>query len=150
MKYLEIEQLVHDGEFQAIVSQLIPTFEKIEEYSIALIEGRINDAETASSLMMKCTGYWDQLNVIYTSIETYKTNVEKRYFHEQKIEIEKTGGKFNASATEGEASAKTVELRRVRNLVKAYMDSADKNIISCQSQLKYLMESMRRTAYQEG
>lgn len=150
MLYQEVEELLQTQEgMSQILDNLAQTFADIEEYADQLSRSGL-EANLIAEIMMKSNGHWDHLKVVHTAIDTYKKNKELTHFHQQKIEIEKNGGKFNASATEGEASALVSSERRIRNIVSAYMDSADKNIMTGQSLLKYLSESNKRTNLQEG
>lgn len=151
MDYVQIEGHVEANEYQSILNGLLETFSRLKEFSDLLIGGVYFEPNEAYKLMMESAGYWDQLKLVHATLDTIKTNREKTYFQKKKMEVESVaGGKFNTSATEGEAEALTVELRRVRNIVGAYMDMADKNIMVCQSLLKYVTEAQKRSHIQEG
>lgn len=145
MLYSEVEEMIKtDDGILSLIDRLTPTFETIEDFSSKL---RIYDpsGETVHEIMQHSNALWDELHIVFSAIDTYKTNLEKLHFYEQKINIEKSGGKFNASATEGEASALTANLRRIRNMVDSYRAACDKNISTAQSHLKFLQESKLRT-----
>lgn len=151
MLYEDVEELIQNEEgIKNLLDNLKGTFERIEEFSQTLAQVDL-DPKVIAEIMMKSNGHWGELNIIYRAIDTYKSNKELIHYHTEKIRIESAvGQKFVSSATEKEASALTVNERRVRNIVEAYMSSADKNISTGQSLLKYLLESKNRNNLQEG
>lgn len=149
--YANIEQMISEERYSDILDGLKDTFVVLEGLSQNLIMGVYENPDEAYKMMLQSAGFWEQLKVIHTTVDTYKSNKEKRYYQQKKMEIESTSNtKFNSSATEGEASALTVDLRRVRNIIGAYMEMADKNVMVCQSLLKYFNDSNKRSILQEG
>jgi len=93
----------------------------------------------------------DQLSIAYGNLrivlgvaETEYRNREVRYYQEKKMEAENNGTKFVSGQAEKEASAYVAEYRRIRNLVQAYKESADKRIITLQSILKDIQREYRQ------
>lgn len=149
--YNNIEEAIQNEQYEDILSQLQETFKELEASSQNLVMGVYENPDEAYKLMLRSAGFWEQLKAVHTTIDTVKTNREKIYIQKKKMEIESDPkGKFVVSAVEGEASALTVDLRRLRNIVEAYMDMADRNITVCQSFLKYVTESSKRSVIQEG
>lgn len=146
MIYEQVEQmLTEENGYEKILAQLGETFSRIEEVSEQLKDGAFSDGEAVSKLLLEATGYWDQLNVVYSTIDTIKTKKELGYYHSEKMKTEQDPkAKFVDGATKQEASNSVQDERRVRNIVKAYLDSCEKNIMASQSYLKYLTESARR------
>lgn len=149
--YLKIEEAVNQENFQIVLDELKETFDELESNSQNLVMGIYENPEEAYKLMLRSAGHWEILKAVHTTIDTIKSNREKVFVQKKKMEIEADPkGKFVVSAVEGEASALTVDLRRLRNIVGAYMDMADRNITVCQSFLKYVTEANKRTVIQEG
>lgn len=146
MIYQEVEQqLVSKNGRAELEENLKPIQLRLEEISEELASGHYTTGDAIKDLQLESTGLFDQLKMIHSAIETFKTNKELTHYYTTKVKIEGTGEKFNVSATEKEASALTVDERRLRNLVEAYMVSAEKNIITAQSILKFLSDSYKRT-----
>ena len=146
MIYQEVEQILsEENGYEKVLSQLSETFVRIEEVSEQLKDGAFSDGESVSKLLLEATGYWDQLNVVYSTLDTIKTKKELGYYHNEKIKVDADPkAKFVDGATKQEASNSVQDERRVRNIVKAYLDSCEKNIMASQSYLKYLTESAKR------
>lgn len=147
----EIEDLVKDDNgLLELVNRFKDSFEKLEGYANSLETAKLQPADI-QNLLIRSTGIWGILNIVWSVIDTHKTNKESELFNQIKMELEgKEKGKFNVSATKEEVSGMVVNERRVRNIFGAYRDMADKNILSCQSYLKYLTESYKRSSHQEG
>lgn len=139
------EQLETQEGQQALEESLSEIQSRLEQIAEELSEGHYTTGDSIKELQLESTGLFDHLKIIHTAIETTKTNKELSHYYETKQKIEKSGEKFNVSATEKEASALTIDERRLRNLVEAYMVAAEKNIISSQSILKFLSDSYKRT-----
>lgn len=120
-----------------LLAELRPSFTALHEF-IQWLKTPTMDVNQIARIMKRSNGYWDELRLVYSALETTKTNKELAFFHEKKEENDKTADakKFSATATEKEARATTAELRRVRNWVEAYMEVAEKNIVTAQSLLK--------------
>lgn len=147
MIFQEVEQiLTEENGFEKTLAQLQESFMRVEEISEELKDGGFSDGEAISKLLLESTGYWEQLNIVYTTLDTIKTKRELGYYHSEKIRIESDPkAKFADGALKQEASNAVMEERRIRNVVKSYVDACDRNITSCQSFLKYLTESQKRT-----
>ena len=151
MIYKKIEELIAKGEegLQQILEELTEEFSLLEEFSTHLKDSDLS-GDDLSEIMSKSTGIWDNLNIVHAVIDTHKTKVEGSFYSSRKIEIESKNEKFTDASVTKEASAHVNPIRRVRNIVEAYLSDADKNISVCQSRLKYITESKKRTSLQEG
>ena len=141
--YQEIERQC-EKELDLILVNLAKTFSKIEAFGKNLRQGLVSSGEEASKLLMESTGHWERLNIVCITLDTYKTKKELVFFNTKRMELEKAGEKVTATVLEREASDSVMDVRRVRNIVEAYRDNADKNIMSCQSLLKYLSDNYKR------
>lgn len=152
IEYEQIETYAEseDG-LRELVNQLRQTFALLGEFSQQLKAPEM-DGEHIAKIMRRSNGVWDELKIVFTALDTVKTNRELSYFQMKKDENERddSSSKFNATATEKEARATTNDLRRVRNWVEAYLEVADKNIITGQSLLKKLEKREDRTYLGEG
>lgn len=149
MLFKEIEKNCQSAEgLQVIETSIDSMATDLETINSNLKDTTQVDGESINTLLIQATGIWGHLKVVCEAIDTYKTNKELAFYHTQKVKIESANEKFNVSATEKEARALTNDERRIRNLVEAYMASADKIILSCQSVLKYLSDSIYRNKTQ--
>ena len=145
MNYLEIEKLVKENKLDKIIDELQPIFDKIDIRSQKLMAGQYSEGHEASQLLMKCTGWHGYLSSIYSVLDTIKTDRETRLFNSIKMAEEKKGKKIVAAVIDKQVSMEVMTLRRIRNIVGSYRDICDKNIFSCQSLLKSLNDSFKRT-----
>lgn len=150
MIYKEIETLVESKKgLNTILTNLQTDFELLEQFAQLLKDTESVDGNILTEIMQRSNGIWGELNIVFKAVDTFKRNRELVFFQTEKMRIEGKGEKFNVSATEKEGQSLTVDERRVRNIVEAYRDMAEKNVTTGQSILKYLTES-RKTAIQEG
>lgn len=148
MNYKQIEELINtDGGLLDLLENYKDTFDKLESYAKNLETSKLQSSDI-QNLLLRSTGIWGSLNVVCTIVDTSKRNKELEFYHQAKMNH--TEGKFMVSATKEEASATVQTERRVRNVFEAYKNMAEKNILSCQSYLKYLTESFKRNSYQQG
>lgn len=145
MIYQEAEQLLIEGKGDEILDHASELFVRVEQISKDLRAGAFAGGEEISALLLESTGIWEYLNVLYSAIDTYKTEVELNFYHNLKIETDKDEKKkFVDGTAKQEASNHVMTERRIRNIVKAYLDACEKNIGSSQSYLKYLSEGYKR------
>lgn len=151
MIYKQIEEFIVNGNegLQQILEELTEEFSLLEEFSDQLKDSDLT-GDQLSDIMSKSTGIWDNLNIVHAVIDSHKTKVEGEFYSSRKIEIESKNEKFTDASVTKEASAHVNPIRRVRNIVEAYLSVADRNISMIQSRLKYITESKKRTNLQEG
>jgi hypothetical protein len=144
--FQEVEAQVSSKEGQSELEESLAGIQtRLEEIADELSQGHYSTGDLIKDLQLESTGLFDHLKIIHTSIDTYKTNKELLFYYKTKMKSDQAGDKFNVSATEKEASALTVDERRLRNLTEAYMVAAEKNIITAQSILKFLSDAYKRT-----
>ena len=145
MNYINIEKIVKENKLESLLKDLQPIFENIDVRSQRLMAGTYTDGHKASQLLMKATGWHGYLSDIYNTLDTIKTDQETRLFNSIKMKEEKLGKKITAAVIDKAVSAEVMGLRRVRNIIGSYRDICDKMIFSCQSLLKSLNDSYKRT-----
>lgn len=147
--YKTIEEYLEKGEYNKVLEDFSPVFSTLDEYTTYLTNSKI-DPENTERLLMRATGYWGLLDLAYNVIDSFKTKKEGEFYCNKKIDVEKANEKFNASATDKEASASVNTERRIRNIIESYRNRADRIITSSQSYLKHISESYKRAGKQEG
>ena len=149
MLFRKTEDLCTSEEgLKEIENSLITISEELDEINNSLRLAETPTGEETHALLTRATGLWGHLKTVHDAIDSYKTNKELSHYHTEKMKQEAGNEKFNVSATEREARALTSSERRTRNLVAAYLSCADKIILSCQSVLKYLTDSVFRNKTQ--
>jgi len=124
-------------------------FDKIEEISGLFANGVVDNPTECRKILNECTAIYLALNPLLSLAETEKNNREVVHFNSRRMELEKNGGKFTATATEKESSAYVATYRRIRNILEGYVESVKVAIGTCQSNLKSMGEETRLTMPQQ-
>jgi hypothetical protein len=144
MRVKEIEKLFQDIEtLDLALEDLIEDMKMVDNWTkISLSEMEDNPEQIKKALNQLSIAYGN-FRIVLGVAETEYRNREVRYYNEKKLEAENMGKKFVSGQTEKEASAHVAEYRRIRNIVQAYKESADKRIITLQSILKDIQREYR-------
>jgi hypothetical protein len=151
MIYKKAEELIEQGSegLQKVLEELRVEFGMLEDFSDQLKDSDLT-GDDLSDIMTRSAGIWNNLNIVHSVIDSYKSKKEGDFFQTKKIELESKNEKINVSALEKESSANVNPERRVRNIINAYLSVADRNIGMIQSRLKFIVESGKRNALQDG
>ena len=120
-------------------------FQKIDAISEKLKTGTINSYEEIDELLGTLSGLANRCEIVAEIADTYKKKEEGRLTF-QKIS-EAGDKKVTMSKVDAEVSHEVQELRRVRNIFRAYTKSADRALGAMQSRLK---KKERTQAHNEG
>lgn len=113
-------------------------FVRIDEIQkVFRVRKTINPQEILEATI-KINGYYGALNPILAIAETEKKNRELRYYGLKKNEIEDKGIKFISASVEKESSSHVANYRKVRNLIKNYVEVCKTTISLGQSIMKEL------------
>ncbi len=118
-------------------------FSKIDDLSDRLATGQTHTPEDYRVVLNEATSVYLALNPILAMARTEKENREMRFFVERKIEVEKKGEKFVATAADKEASLHVANYRRIRNILEGYIEASKMVIMTCQSILKSMSDEAR-------
>jgi hypothetical protein len=114
-------------------------FERIDYFAQSVLKSSMTDnPEEVIKALNEITGIYLSLKPVVAIAETEKSNREIRQYNVLRIELENAGGKFTSASVEKQASDFVANYRRIRNIVTAYLESAEKAISTLQSILKYL------------
>jgi len=120
-------------------------FQKIDDISEKLKTGTVNSYEEIDELLGALSGLANRCEIVSEIADTYKKKDEGRLTF-QKIN-EAGDKKVTMSKVVAEVSHEVQDLRRVRNVFRAYTKSADRALGAMQSRLK---KKERSNAYNEG
>jgi len=111
-------------------------FNLLDDISQQLLQGIISTIDQYKEILNQATGAYGTLEPLYSLSIAHKENEELHYFVEKKREIESKGEKLTVAALDKEASESVSQIRRVRNILEAYVSVSEKIIITAQTQLK--------------
>ncbi len=144
MRILEIEK---DFQSEKTLPNILDTIkediEKIDYYAGIMKQGITVNPEEAKNALNDLTARFMSLKTVLAIAETEKKNREIREYNRLKIDAGKNKTKFTSTSAVIEASGAVSSYRRVRNIIQAYVDSAEKGISTMQSLLKYLAEELK-------
>ena len=135
MRILEIEKLFESTEtLDQVLDKCKADFEKIDYWGNLLRSGVVDNPAEIKRALTELAGAYSNLRVILGIAEYQKSNRQVIYKNQIRIDIEAKGEKkYVDTKAETEASANVTEYRRVRNLIRAYKESADKAITVLQN-----------------
>jgi len=137
MRIEEIKVLFQSEDtLDEVIVKLQEDIELVDEWSVNRKNGVVDNAEEIKRGLNELSGAYSNLRTVLALAESEKKNREVRFYNTRKIEIENAGEKFTSAAVDKEASAHVAEYRRVRNIIQAYTESAEKHIVTLQSNLK--------------
>ncbi|KKL60697.1 hypothetical protein LCGC14_2202730 [marine sediment metagenome] len=150
MRVLELEQKFKSEEtLSQVLEELQDDFNRID-YWAGLLKANISDngAVEAQKGLSELTGTFMTLKTALAIAETEKKNREIRFYSGLRIETENSGKKFISAVGEKESAMAVAEYRRVRNIIKAYMEACQVGISTLQSILKAIIEEMKLSGKQ--
>jgi len=137
MRILKIEKLFEDeSKLNEVLTECAEDFTQIDYWSGVRKQNLTDNPEEITKALNDLSGCYGNLNTILGVAETEFTNREVRAYNSIKIKLINEGTKFTSqidSATKKEASESVCAYRRIYNLVKAYVTTCDKHIITLQS-----------------
>lgn len=139
MRILDIEKLFkQDNTLDKVLDECEEDFNKIDYYAGIMKNNITDNPEEVKKALTELTGTFSNLRTVLAIAETEKKNRHIRFKENLRIEIGKNGGKYVDSKAEVQASANVSKFRRIRNIILAYKESAEKAISSLQSILRYM------------
>lgn len=145
MKVKEIEKLFESEEtLDEVLERCKEDFEKIDYWGNLLRSGVVDNPAEIKRALTELAGAYSNLRVILGIAEYQKKNKQVKYKNQLRIDIESAGKKYVDTKAETEASAHVTEYRRVRNIIEAYKESADKSIGVLQNVNNNLDKELRK------
>lgn len=145
MRVLEIEKLFESTEtLNQVLEKCQEDFEKIDYWGNLLRSGVVDNPAEIKKALTELAGAYSNLRVILGIAEYQKSNRQVTYKNQLRIDTENAGKKYVDTKAETEASANVAEYRRVRNLIRAYKESADKSIGVLQNVNNNLDKELRK------
>ena len=139
MRILDIENLFkQEDTLNKVLDECKEDFDKVDYFANIMKTNVTDNPEEVKKALNELTGTFSNLRTVLALAETEKKNRHIRFKESLRIEIEKENGKYVDSKAEVQASAAVIEYRRIRNIILAYKESAEKAISSLQSILKYM------------
>ena len=129
MRIFEIEKLFESTEtLNQVLEKCQEDFEKIDYWGNLLRSGVVDNPAEIKRALTELAGAYSNLRVILGIAEYKKKNKQVRFKEQIRIDTENEGKKYIDTKAETQASAHVAEYRRVRNIIGAYKESADKSI----------------------
>lgn len=125
-------------------------FSLLDDISQQLLQGVITTVDQYKEVLNQSTGAYGTLEPLHSMSIAYKENEELHYYVEKKRELEAKAEKFTAASLEKEASESVAQIRRVRNILEAYVSVSEKIIITAQTQLKQLAQDYKYKPQEEN
>lgn len=139
MRILEIENLFKSKEtLDKALEFCKADIEMIDYWSDIRKTGITDNSEEINKALNQLSGCYANLKTVLGVAESEKKNREVRHYEELKINATNSDKKFTSAVAERESSSYVAPYRRVRNIIEAYVESADKHIVTLQSILKDL------------
>lgn len=137
MRIREIEKLFQDDKtVDLVLEDLTKDMEMVDKWIDTSLSDLNDNAEEIKKALNQLSIAYGNLRIVLGVAETEYRNREVRYYSQMKIEAESEGKKFVSGQADRESSLHVAEYRRIRNIVQAYKESANKRIITLQSILK--------------
>ena len=137
MRVLKIEKLFQSEEtLDQILSEVKGDLDLIEYWNEVRKSDLTDNSQEIKKALNQLSGVYGSLRPIVAIANTEKKNREVRFYESRKMQIENANGKFTSAAVEKEASASVASYRRIKNILEAYLESAEKHISTLQSLLK--------------
>lgn len=121
---------------EELLSEYETLFMEVDMIAEKLANGEVENDQDIKEALAKTTGLYMQLNIVTEIANTTKSKEEGRLNFVKVKELEDDNKKVVQAQLDKQISHEVQYLRRLRNIFKAYRDSADKAIGSCQSRLK--------------
>ena len=137
MRIRDLEKLFDDDKtLDLVLEDVAKDMEIVDKWvdnSLADFNDNTEELKKALDELSKAYG---NLRIVLGVADTKYRNGEVEYYEQLKIQAEADGKKFVSGQADKEASLHVKEYRRIRNIVQAYKESADKRIVTLQSILK--------------
>jgi hypothetical protein len=138
MYILEVESLFQNSDnLNKVLEAVQIEIDKLTEISKSIRSSLSSNPVEAKRVMTELTGIYMTLNPVLAIAESEVKNREVKYYEKLRIETEGTERKFVSASAEKQAESSVTSYRRVRNLISAYVSSAEKGISTLQSLLKF-------------
>jgi len=137
MRIREIEHMFQSEDtLDKVIDSVKEDLDLVEYWNGVRKSDLTDNAQEIKKALNQLSGVYGSLRPIVAIASTEKKNREVRFYESRKIQIDNDGGKFTSAAVEKEASASVGSYRRIRNILEAYLSSAEKHISTLQSMLK--------------
>lgn len=128
-----------------VLEYLDEDFKKVNYWASTFQKGLVHDNPSEiKQALVELAGAYINLRIALGIAEYYKKSNELKKYMNIKMEIENNGTRFTSASAEKEASEFVGEYRRVRNIIEAYKESADKSITALQNVNNNLDKEMRK------
>ena len=146
MRILEIEKNFKSEETLDKVLEAVEKDIELVDYwadtrKTGVVQG---NSEEIVKALNDLSGAYSNLHTVLALAETEKRNREDRKYGELRIQAENNSQKFVSASAEREASESVGSYRRIRNIIKNYVEAAALNINTLQSELKKLTIERQR------
>ena len=118
-------------------------FTLLDDISQQLLQGVISTIDQYKEVLNQSTGAYGTLEPLHSLAIAYKENAELRYYCDKKRELEGKGEKFTAASLDKESSESVASIRRIRNILEAYVSVSEKIIITAQTQMKQMAQDYK-------
>jgi len=144
-KKLEVYFKTEDSLEEAL-DYLEKPIKKVTYWANLFQKGVVHDnPNEINKAIVELAGAYSDLRIALGLAEHYKKSKELERYMEIKTEIETNGEKkFVSASAEKEASRDVIPYRRVRNIIEAHKESADKSITGLQNVNNNLDKEMRK------
>lgn len=150
MNIVTIIKLFRENKLKEILDNCSETFSRITYYS-DLLKNKVMDNKEIEEALQELTGLKMFLNPILAVAQSQKKENQGAFYQFKRKEIQETSGeKFVSAPVEVEASHSVSELRRLRNILEAYVNDCLTAINTCQSLLKYEGEYLKNLSRSKG
>lgn len=137
MRILELEGLFKKEEtLDKVLEKMKEDFEKVDYWSGVRKMNLTSNSEEINKALNELSGCYSNLRTTLSIAETEKKNREITFKEKIRFETEQAGNKYTDSKANTQASAHVASYRRIRNIILAYAESAEKHIVTLQSILK--------------
>jgi hypothetical protein len=124
-------------------------FNLLDDISQQLLQGVISTIDQYKEILNQATGAYGTLEPLHSMSIAYKENSELHYFVEKKRELESKGEKLTVASVDKEASESVAQIRRIRNILEAYVSVSEKIIITAQTQMKQMAQDYKYKPQEE-
>ncbi len=137
MRILEFEEKFKKEEtLNEVLKMLEKDFSTVDYWSGVRKNNLTSNSEEINKALNELSGVYSNLRTALGIANTEKRNREICFKEKIRFETEEAGNKYTDSKASTQASAQVASYRRVRNIILAYTESAEKHILTLQSILK--------------
>ena len=146
---MKTEYFVDTIGLEKLLTDYKEVFDLLDDISQQLLQGIIATVDQYKEILNQATGAYGTLEPLYSMSIAYKENSELHYFVEKKRELESKGEKLTVASVDKEASESVSQIRRIRNILEAYVSVSEKIIITAQTQMKQLSQDYKYKPQEE-